>query len=161
MAHLLGGEIYIGDPDMKRCIYDASDKSRSLEEIREIMKRNEVVFAVWEDFDNPDGLVVMVVKGEVPLASALDQGGVNCDARASFLCNDYEEANEFRRQYGRVVTMDFEGDDCFIKLDGVPIAKREDRKWTPLEPGFEVLGGGPDDDHVDIKFPSSKDLAPQ
>jgi hypothetical protein len=156
---MLGGEIFIDDPDMKRRVYDKSDKSRSLKKIRKMLKQHEVVFAVWEDLDDPDGLTVMLVKGEVPLANARDQGGLNCDFRASFLCNDYEEAAEIRQRYGLVITMDFDGNDCFIKLDGVPIAKREDGKWIPLQPGFEVLGG--DDDPFDIKFPSWKDVTPQ
>jgi hypothetical protein len=48
-------------------------------------------------------------------------------------------------------TLEFTGPDLFVKLAGVRIAKRQDKNWISLEPGYTVLGGK-DGKHLLVEF---------
>ena len=46
--------------------------------------------------------------------------------------------------------------DCFVIANGLKIAKRENRQWIPLEPGWTVVWDPySDDDTIDIHYDPS------
>lgn len=49
------------------------------------------------------------------------------------------------------IEMQFTGDDVFVVFDGRRIAKRGDRTWISLEPGWEVFDIG-DRDGVSVAY---------
>jgi hypothetical protein len=46
----------------------------------------------------------------------------------------------------------FDGEELYIIRDGVKIAKRYDRRWVSLQPGFHVYD---DDDGIVVEFRAS------
>lgn len=59
--------------------------------------------------------------------------------------------SQYERQ-GATGEIVFDGEELYVIRDGVKIAKRYDRRWISLQPGFHVYD---DDDGIVVEFRAS------
>jgi hypothetical protein len=63
----------------KSAIVDLANESRALmdgtiEPVKRIIEENEVVFGVWQDDDEPDGVGILLIKGQRRLGALAESG---------------------------------------------------------------------------------------
>jgi hypothetical protein len=70
--------------EMKRKIVESANANRTIltddfEQVREMINTNDVVFGVWQDVAEPDGVGMLLVKGEQRLRECIaDDKSVLC-----------------------------------------------------------------------------------
>lgn len=69
------------------------------DELRRIFQENIVVFAVWNDPDEPGGLGALIVQGQHALDRIVEGAEIDDLAFTALPCRSRNEADELRRLY--------------------------------------------------------------
>ena len=69
-------------------------------ELRQVMEAHDVVFAVWQDAGEPDGVGIKLIKGDALLHTSVDTHRTLSTSLTAIPCGELEEAEAIRRVYG-------------------------------------------------------------
>ena len=71
------------------------------DELRQIIESHDVVFAVWQDASQPDGVGITLIRGDALLDTSVDTHHPLSTNLTAIPCAEFEEAEAMRKVYGQ------------------------------------------------------------
>ncbi len=69
-------------------------------EVQAIIDRHEIVFAVWQDFNEPQGVGILLVKGKNDIREIAVSDAASLKMMTAIPCIEYEQAEALRLHIG-------------------------------------------------------------
>ena len=96
-----------GDAFVQRLVQIANahvfdDRMADTERLRQLIEAHEVVFGVWQDADKPNGVDVLLVKGDAfgDMEAIMDEMDTARVRLTAVRCCEAEEAHAMRKVFG-------------------------------------------------------------